>query len=311
MKKGLIAASAECSVCKKAMRLMKRNSSDGYIWECHNRGANGHRTRRSVRKNSWFEESKLSMIEILKLTNMWVRKANRDFIAFERNVANKTVTDWMSFCREKYNRGKPVKGTWVFGGIERSTNKCFLHVVKDRSKDTLLASIKSNIKEGTTIISDCWKSYNCLEDEGFLHLSVNHKMYFKVPETGAHTNSIEGSWNPLNTAQRKHLDDFLRGRNIGRLECRRTQLEVSEELGIAQSVISRLWQRFQYNGNVSRCDSTRRPRVTTPNENRYIWQLLPKETDGAQHQTCLFSYRYDSFKADHVQTLRADWSICS
>ncbi|GFT42170.1 HTH_Tnp_Tc3_2 domain-containing protein [Trichonephila clavipes] len=31
-------------------------------------------------------------------------------------------------------------------------------------------------------------------------------------------------------AQRKHLDDFLRGRIIGRLECVRTQLEVSEEL---------------------------------------------------------------------------------
>ncbi|GFT65192.1 transposable element Tcb2 transposase [Trichonephila clavipes] len=46
-------------------------------------------------------------------------------------------------------------------------------------------------------------------------------------------------------AQKKHLDDFLRGRIIGRLECGRTQLEVSEELGIAQSVISRLWQRFQ------------------------------------------------------------------
>ncbi|GFV28535.1 acyl-CoA synthetase family member 2, mitochondrial [Trichonephila clavipes] len=42
-------------------------------------------------------------------------------------------------------------------------------------------------------------------------------------------------------AQRKHLHDFLRGRIIGRLECGRTQLEESEELGIAQSVISRLW----------------------------------------------------------------------
>ncbi|GFW78668.1 HTH_Tnp_Tc3_2 domain-containing protein [Trichonephila clavipes] len=45
-------------------------------------------------------------------------------------------------------------------------------------------------------------------------------------------------------AQRKHLDDFLRGRIIGRLECGRTQ-QISEELGIAQSVISRLCQRFQ------------------------------------------------------------------
>ncbi|GFU91447.1 uncharacterized protein TNCV_2542151 [Trichonephila clavipes] len=90
-------------------------------------------------------------------------------------------------------------------------------------------------------------------------------------------------------AQMKHLDDFLRGRIIGRLECERTQLEVSEELGIAQSVISRLWQRFQDDGNVSRCYSTGRLRVITPNEDLYICQLLSKETDGAQHQTCLVS----------------------
>ncbi|GFU88180.1 transposable element Tcb1 transposase [Trichonephila clavipes] len=57
-------------------------------------------------------------------------------------------------------------------------------------------------------------------------------------------------------AQRKHLDDFLRGTIIGRLECERTQLEVSEELGIAHSVISKLWQRFQDDGNVSRCYGT-------------------------------------------------------
>ncbi|GFY19305.1 transposable element Tcb2 transposase [Trichonephila clavipes] len=47
--------------------------------------------------------------------------------------------------------------------------------------------------------------------------------------------------NRIVMAQRKHLDDFLRGKIIGQLECGRTQLEVSEELGIAQSVISRLW----------------------------------------------------------------------
>ncbi|GFW61639.1 HTH_Tnp_Tc3_2 domain-containing protein [Trichonephila clavipes] len=76
--------------------------------------------------------------------------------------------------------------------------------------------------------------------------------------------------NRIVMAQRKHLDGFLRGRITGRLECGRTQLEVSEELGIAQSVISRLWQRFQDDGNVSRCYSTGRPRVTTPNEDRYL-----------------------------------------
>ncbi|GFV26251.1 transposable element Tcb1 transposase [Trichonephila clavipes] len=71
-------------------------------------------------------------------------------------------------------------------------------------------------------------------------------------------------------AKRKPLDDFLRGRIIGRLECGLTQLEVSEELVIAQSVISRLWQRIQDDGNVSRCYSTGRPQITTPDEARYL-----------------------------------------
>ncbi|GFW17410.1 uncharacterized protein TNCV_3240401 [Trichonephila clavipes] len=77
-------------------------------------------------------------------------------------------------------------------------------------------------------------------------------------------------------AQRKHLEDFLRGRIIGRLECGRILLEVSKELGIAQIFISRLWQRFQDDGNVSRCYSTGRPRVITPNENRYLAVTLKR-----------------------------------
>ncbi|GFU24776.1 cubilin [Trichonephila clavipes] len=89
-------------------------------------------------------------------------------------------------------------------------------------------------------------------------------------------------------AQRKHLDDFLRGRIIGRLECERIQLKVTEKLGIEQSVISSLWQRFQDDGNVSRCYSTGHPQVTTTNEDRYL-AVTAKKTDGAQHQTCLAS----------------------
>ncbi|GFS68120.1 uncharacterized protein TNCV_438811 [Trichonephila clavipes] len=110
-------------------------------------------------------------------------------------------------------------------------------------------------------------------------------------------------------AQRKHLDDFLRGRIIGRLEWGRTQLEVSEELRIAQSVISRQWQRFQDDGNVSRCYSTGRPRVTTMNEDWYIfgsyYQKKQTEQSIIPVSSALFSYRYDSFNSDRVQTLRA------
>ncbi|GFX84454.1 transposable element Tcb2 transposase [Trichonephila clavipes] len=52
------------------------------------------------------------------------------------------------------------------------------------------------------------------------------------------------------------------------------ELDVSEELVIAQSVISGLWKRSQDDVNVSRCYSTGRLRVTTPNEDRYIYIYL-------------------------------------
>ncbi|GFW19119.1 transposable element Tcb1 transposase [Trichonephila clavipes] len=63
---------------------------------------------------------------------------------------------------------------------------------------------------------------------------------------------------------------FLRSRIIGRLECGRTQLEVSEELGIAQSVISRLWQRFQDDGNLSSANGTTVSRQTVYRRLGYI-----------------------------------------
>ncbi|GFV93309.1 transposable element Tcb1 transposase [Trichonephila clavipes] len=62
-----------------------------------------------------------------------------------------------------------------------------------------------------------------------------------VKEVKLFTSALNGFQcnNRIVMAQRKHLDVFLRGRIIGRTECGRIQLEVSEELGIAQSVISR------------------------------------------------------------------------
>ncbi|GFV72385.1 HTH_Tnp_Tc3_2 domain-containing protein [Trichonephila clavipes] len=91
---------------------------------------------------------------------------------------------------------------------------------------------------------------------------------------------VETAWTSVPPGYTQRLFDSMQsivavviannGRIIGRLECGRTQLEVSEELGITQSVISRLWQRFQDDGHVSRCYSKGRSPVTTPNEDQYL-----------------------------------------
>ncbi|KFM71840.1 Transposable element Tcb2 transposase, partial [Stegodyphus mimosarum] len=63
---------------------------------------------------------------------------------------------------------------------------------------------------------------------------------------------------------------FAKGRIVGMLESRRSQTEVSRILNVNQSVISRLWQRFQRTGDVTRRPVSGRPRVTTPLQDRYL-----------------------------------------
>jgi len=75
--------------------------------------------------------------------------------------------------------------------LVRETKDIFIVVVPDRSSETLLSVIQDKILEGTTIISDCWKSYNCLSEHNFQHLTVNHTYNFVNPETNAHTQNIE------------------------------------------------------------------------------------------------------------------------
>jgi len=98
------------------------------------------------------------------------------------------------FGRRKYNRGKRVNGQWIFGMIERETGRVALIPVENRTRDTLLPIIKKWILPGTLIISDCWKPYDVLSEEDFLHLKVNHSVCFKDPQTGANTNRIESTW---------------------------------------------------------------------------------------------------------------------
>ncbi|GFU67430.1 uncharacterized protein TNCV_1599121 [Trichonephila clavipes] len=87
--------------------------------------------------------------------------------------------------------------------------------------------------------------------------------------------------NHIVIAQRKHLDDFLCGRIIGRLEGGRTLLEVSKELGIAQSVISRLWQRFQDDDECLQSEDITRmdwPALTGPEIQWYVGYAWPTDT---------------------------------
>ncbi|GFT68462.1 uncharacterized protein TNCV_4585371 [Trichonephila clavipes] len=71
-------------------------------------------------------------------------------------------------------------------------------------------------------------------------------------------------------ARRNHLDDFTRGRMIGKLEEGRTVTSVAAEFGINKSVVSRAWKAFQTTGTAVRKVGGGRPRTTTAGDDRNI-----------------------------------------
>ncbi|GFV82024.1 transposable element Tcb2 transposase [Trichonephila clavipes] len=71
-------------------------------------------------------------------------------------------------------------------------------------------------------------------------------------------------------ARRNHLDDFTRGRMIGKLVEGRTVTSVAAEFGINKSAVSRAWKAFQTTGITVRKVGGGRPRTTTAGDERYI-----------------------------------------
>ena len=103
---------------------------------------------------------------------LWCKNCTNKFIKQELEINQKTSVDWNRFCRDivvffyeneefsgeqiggvgqiveidesvfskrKYNRGRLVKETWVFGGVNRDdSDQIFAEIVPDRTKKTLL-----------------------------------------------------------------------------------------------------------------------------------------------------------------------------
>ncbi|GFU15894.1 DDE_Tnp_IS1595 domain-containing protein [Trichonephila clavipes] len=89
----------------------------------------------------------------------------------ELGIYSQAVADWQSYASDVLiehvaNTEKLGRG-WVWGGVERETGRCFLVAVHDRTAETLFGLIESWIVPGTTVISDCWKSYERLSERDY------------------------------------------------------------------------------------------------------------------------------------------------
>ena len=81
----------------KALSWTKRGKlRDGFEWRCSKRNCNG---MASMRQNSWFSGSKLSIPKILALTYAWAHKYTVDQAVLETSLDDETtspetVIDW-------------------------------------------------------------------------------------------------------------------------------------------------------------------------------------------------------------------------
>lgn len=251
-----------CKKCDGPMILQKKDNS--FYWKCHGYKKPNKKKRarcemlQSVRKDTIFHKSKLSILQICMFVYLWIGNASLKLIGNECEINSPhTLTSWSSFCREilfdkmnknktpiggpgkiveidesefgkrRYHRGDRVEGQWVFGGVERDSGVCFMNLVEKRDKYTLLQVIKDWILPGTTIMSDCWKAYNCLGDEEYKLITVNKSIKFVDPDTASIFNAAKRTIKP--SGRRKHFFHGYLATYIFQKMCAKNNLDPFKE----------------------------------------------------------------------------------
>ena len=208
MDRGLIRKDVLCDICGLKCNLSKRDRlTDGFTWRCPK-----HRNfETGLRKYSFFEGSNFTLHDIMQIIYSFL--GHETMLQMSKDVGmnyKKTAGTWMSKIRilfrkyvmdhifsekfegeieideskfgrkRKYHRGHGSGiDIWIFGMVEKKSNRIILYPVAKRDRVTLLPLIKRHVAEGARIYSDGWRAYSTLSDEGYDHYVVEHKHRFK------------------------------------------------------------------------------------------------------------------------------------
>ena len=219
-----------CNLCHREKNLgVFKTNSDRFVWKCPSKKCS--KSNNSIRKNSVFNEFKLSLKKIFFLIYEFSVKTSAEAIIKEMKISNVTVTKYLKFFRlliknyyfcfennrkigginkiveidecclfrRKYNVGRIMEQVWIFGGIERKQNgKAFFEKVNNRKATTLKEVLLRRVNPETVIISDSWKAYKNLEEMNFIHFKINHSKKFVDPLCSEiHIQKIKSTWNLL------------------------------------------------------------------------------------------------------------------
>lgn len=190
----------------------------------------------SAASNTVFEDSHIPPDRVIILIYAFVTSMPYEIAIRESSITNvttssATVADRFSYCREicmlslelrnqasgriggeghvvevdeckigrrKYHRGRWTEGQWILGMIDM-TGAFRIEIIPNNKRDraTLTSLIIKNVEPGTVLFTDCWKGYENIEASGYEHLTVNHLIHFRDPDTWCDTQKIESQWRPI------------------------------------------------------------------------------------------------------------------
>ncbi|CAI9725412.1 XP_029639225.1uncharacterized protein LOC115214241 [Octopus vulgaris] len=228
-KRRLLSNSVNCGTCGEPCTLITLTKKlDKKIWNCRR-----HNFTQSIRKGSFFERSRMSLLDLLLLINMWVEDYQQKEMMEQLHVNKNTIVDWCNFLREvvewdlqksptvlggvgedgtpivvelgeskflnsRYHKGQWRAGHWVFGAIERRSGKCCMVEVPNRKQQTLEPIIRQWILPGSRIIADAWVSFDLLKDIDFRLYSndsvVHERDIVNQNDPNVHAQIIENTW---------------------------------------------------------------------------------------------------------------------
>jgi transposase-like protein len=202
-----------CSLCGSNVYREKK------IFRCVNRSC---RKTVSIFAHTFFSNNKLGCSNTMVLGYYWLCDLNFTAIYEITKTSPTTVVKYMRLFRQlvietldekdetiggnnviveidesKFQSRRGEGGVWVLGGVERTNEKkCFLKVVEQRDARTITRIVRKYVKRGSIVYTDMWRGYGSL-NRYFRHVRINHGNNFVDPVTGAHTNTIEGTWNGI------------------------------------------------------------------------------------------------------------------
>nr|XP_049467032.1 uncharacterized protein LOC120957359 [Anopheles coluzzii] len=96
---GLLRTEQECEKCHHSMVLRGTQRRNAYKWICANDNCEGSEC--SIRKGSVFQNSRLSLAQLLRIIFEWSQNSHVKRTRAESGVSRKTVNEWFKLHREK------------------------------------------------------------------------------------------------------------------------------------------------------------------------------------------------------------------